>query len=265
MELRGRHVVVTGGAGGIGRAMLRRFRLEEPRMLVVVDIDVAAAEAVASEIGGLAFYANVGREADILRVIEEAEEAAGPIDVWCSNAGVSGAAAGPEALDDQWQEVWDLHVMSHVWAARALLPKMLERREGYLLSTASAAGLLISPGAAPYTVTKHAALSLAENLAVLYGDAGIRVSCLCPQLVDTGMTADLEQSRAGRAVLVAGGRRLDPDDVAEIVVEAMREERFLITSHEESLAAARHRAADHDSWLASVRDLWRRTMTDAVR
>jgi NAD(P)-dependent dehydrogenase (short-subunit alcohol dehydrogenase family) len=263
MELEGRHIVVTGGGSGMGRAMLRRFARERPRNLVVVDHDGPAAQAVADEVGGLAFDADVGREAAILHVIEQAQEAHGPIDVWCSNAGLSGPTAGPEAPDHLWQKLWDVHVMSHVWAARALLPGMVEKGEGYLINTASAAALLMSPGAVPYTVTKHAALSLAENLAVLYGDAGVRVSCLCPQLVATGMTANLKCSRAGRAVL-ASGRCLEPEQVAEIVVDALRGERFLITPHEEVLKAARHRAADHDRWLESMRETWRRTASAQV-
>jgi NAD(P)-dependent dehydrogenase (short-subunit alcohol dehydrogenase family) len=254
---------VTGGGSGMGRAMLRRFADEGPRALVVVDRDGPAAQAVAGEIGGLAVQADVSREAEVLEAIRLAEAASGPIDVWCSNAGLSGPTAGPEAPDRQWQKLWDVHVMAHVWAARALVPGMGERGEGYLLSTASAAGLLMSPGAVPYTVTKHAALSLAENLLVLYGDAGIRVSCLCPQLVATGMTATLEDSRAGRAVL-ASGRCLQPAEVADIVVEAMREERFLIATHDEALRAARYRAADHEAWLESMRRTWRRTLSEVV-
>jgi NAD(P)-dependent dehydrogenase (short-subunit alcohol dehydrogenase family) len=264
MHLRGRHVVVTGGGSGIGRAVIRRFSREQPRMLAVVDRDARAAGAVADEVGGLALHADVSREADILRVVEEAEKAAGAIDVWFSNAGLSGPSAGPEAPDGQWQKTWEVHVMSHVWAARALLPGMLERGDGYLLNTASAAGLTMSPGAVPYTVTKHAALSLAENLAVLYGDSGIRVSCLCPQLVDTQMTADLERSHAGRAVLATGGRRRQPDDVAELVVQAMADERFLIVSHEETLKGARFRAADHGAFLDAMREHWRRTVRMAA-
>ena len=257
--------MVTGGGSGMGRAMLRRFAAEGPRHLVAVDANEAAAQTVAEELGGLAVAADVGREAHILEVIRQAEAVAGPIDVWCSNAGISGPTAGPEAPDEVWQTLWDVHVMSHVWAARALVPGMIERGEGYLFNTASAAGLLMSPGAVPYTVTKHAAVSLAENLSVLYGDAGIRVSCLCPQLVATGMTANLEHSRAGRAVLEGAGRCLQPEDVAECVVEAMREERFLITPHEEALKASRNRAADHERWLDHMRDRWRRAVAAPAR
>ena len=255
MELRGRAIVVTGSGGGIGRAMVRRFVNEDPRGLVVVDLDEDAASAVADEVGGLALAADIGLEADILRVVEEAHRAYGPIDVWCSNAGIGGPSAGPEAPDETWQRLWEVHVMSHVWAARALLPEMLERGEGYLFNTASAAGLLMSPGAMPYTVTKHAALSLAENLSVMYGEAGIRVSCLCPQLVATSMTSSLDRSAAGRAVLASGGC-LEPEEVAEEVVEAMRDERFLIAPHDEALQGARNRAADHERWLRGMRRIW---------
>jgi NAD(P)-dependent dehydrogenase (short-subunit alcohol dehydrogenase family) len=256
MELTGRHVVVTGAGSGIGRALAHRFAREGPAALVVSDIDAAAAGAVADAIGATAIPADVGREAEVLGLIERAEQLHGPIEVFFSNAGVPGPPGGPEASDADWQRTWEVNVMSHIWAARALVPGMLERGEGYLLSTASAAGLLTQVSAAAYSVTKHAAVALAEWLAITYGDAGIRVSCLCPQAVRTPMLDTALSDPIGAAPLLAGGV-LDPAEVAEAVLAAIREERFLILPHE---AVARHMAlkgSDHARWLAGMRRLVR--------
>src|SRR5215210_1994479 len=187
MEIAGRHVVVTGGASGIGRALALRFADEGARAVVAADLDEANARSVAEEVGGLGVRVDVGREEDIRSLVSRAEGANGPIDLFFSNAGITGPSGGPEVLDADWDRLWRVNTMSHVWAARALLPGMLERGEGYLLSTASAAGLLAQLGAMGYTVTKHAAVAVAEWLAMTYGDRGIRVSCLCPQYVRTPM------------------------------------------------------------------------------
>ena len=187
MELADRHVVVTGAGSGIGRGLARRFAAEGARAVVVADLNEAAAESVADEIGGLGVATDVSREEQIQALIERAKDANGPIDLFFSNAGVPGPGGGPEAPNDEWQLTWEVNVMAHVWAARALLPEMVARGEGYLCSTASAAGLLTQVSALAYSATKHAAVAVAEWISINYGDAGVRVSCLCPQGVRTPM------------------------------------------------------------------------------
>jgi NAD(P)-dependent dehydrogenase (short-subunit alcohol dehydrogenase family) len=256
MELAGRHVVVTGAASGIGRALARRIAAERPRAIVVADLDLDSAQAVAQEIGGLAVETDVSKEGEIRALIARARAAHGPIDVFCSNAGVPGPGGGPEAPDEEWQRTWEVNVMAHVWAARALLPEMLARGDGYLLSTASAAGLLTQVSALAYSATKHAAVAVAEWLAVTYGDAGIKVSCLCPQGVRTPMLDAALEDPIGAAPLLAGGL-LDPEDVAEAVIAGIRDERFLILPHE---AVARHMAlkgAQPERWLNGMRRIVR--------
>ena len=209
-EAAGKVAVVTGGASGIGRALCRRFAAEGARGVVVADVDAAGAAQVAREIGGLAVRTDVSREADIVRLVERAMAAFGAIDLFCSNAGIA-MEGGVETSDADWQRIWGINFMAHVYAARAVLPGMLARGRGYLLQTASAAGLLTQIGSAPYAVTKHAAVSLAEWLAVTYGDRGIRVSCLCPQGVRTNMLAEAETRdgtlSAGRRARTRAGRR----------------------------------------------------------
>ena len=221
--------------------------------MVVADLDTTGLDAVAAEIHGLAVTTDVSREADITALISAATDAAGPIDLFCSNAGIA-IGGGPETGDDQWDRIWRIHVMSHVWAARALLPDMLARGEGYLLNTASAAGLLTNIGALPYAVTKHAAVALAEWLAITYGDAGIRVSCLCPQGVRTPLLLGTLDDPAGASVLAAGGL-VEPEDVAEVVVAGLRAEQFLILTHPEVATYVARKAADPERWLAGMRRL----------
>ena len=176
---------------------------------------------MAEPIGGLAVQFDAARESGVQALIAQASEANGPIDIFISNAGVPGGMGGPEAPDETWQEAWQVNVMAHVWAARALLPEMLDRGEGYLINTASAAGLLTQVSSLVYSVTKHAAVSLAEWLAIEYGDAGIRVSCICPQGVRTPMLDLAMDEPAGAAALTAGGL-IEPEDVAEAVVRRDR-------------------------------------------
>jgi NAD(P)-dependent dehydrogenase (short-subunit alcohol dehydrogenase family) len=257
MELQGRHVVVTGAASGIGRALAARFAEEGARAVVVADFNLEGAQEVAEVIGGLAVRIDAGREDDIKALIEQATEANGPIDVFFSNAGIPGPIGGPmEAPDDEWEQTWRVNVMSHVWASRALLPEMVARGDGYLVNTASAAGLLTQVSAAAYSATKAAAVSLAEWLAVLYGDAGIKVSCLCPQAVKTPMLDLAMEEPAGAAALAMGGF-LEPEDVAAVVVEAMREERFLILPHPDVAKHMALKAGDPDRWIAGMRRIVR--------
>ena len=254
MELSGRHVVITGAGSGIGRACATRFAAEGARV-VVSDLDGDRAAAVAGEIGATAVAADVSRESEVRALIDAASEA-GEIDLFFSNAGVPGPPGGPEAPDDALQLTWEVNVMAHVWAARALLPGWTARGHGYLLSTASAAGLLTQVSALGYSVTKHAAVALAEWLAITYADAGITVSCLCPQAVRTPMLDTALEDPVGAAPLLAGGV-LESDDVADAVVAGIREERFLILPHED---VARHLAlkgAQPERWLNGMRRLVR--------
>lgn len=255
MRLQGASAVVTGGANGIGRALCRRFAAEGARGVVVADLDAERAATVAGEIeaaGGtaVAISVDVAVEADVVSLVEWAVEAYGPVDLFCANAGI-GVGAGVDARDEDWQRSWEVNVMAHVYSARAVLPAMVERGQGYLLHTASAAGLLTNLGAAPYSVTKHAAVALAEWLAIAYGDAGVRVSCLCPQGVRTNMLA--ASGPGGDALLAAGA--IEPEDVAQAVVEGLEAERFLILPHPEVADYYARRAADPDRWLSGMRRL----------
>ncbi len=246
MEPRGRVVVVTGGGGGIGGALCRRFAADGASRVVVSDLNRAAAEQVAAEIGGTAVVADVTIESDVQRLVAGTLAAYGRIDIYCSNAGIV-YAGGPEASDEAWQQSWDVHVMAHVYAARALLPAMQARREGYIVGTISAAGLINHVQAAPYGVTKAAGLSFFEWLAIAYHDQGIRVSALCPLGVRTAMLAQGGE----RHFLVAGA--LEPEQVAGAVVEAIRDERFLILPHPEVGEYFQRKASDYDRWLRGMR------------
>jgi NAD(P)-dependent dehydrogenase (short-subunit alcohol dehydrogenase family) len=256
VELTDRHVVLTGAASGIGRGLAHRFARERPRALVIADRDQGALRAVADAIGAFAIPADVSTDEGVRALVEQAEQAHGPIEVFFSNAGVAGPPGGPEAPDEDWQLTWQINVMAHVWAARALLPGMVQRGEGYLLSTASAAGLLTQVSAAAYSVTKHAAVAFAEWISINYADAGIRVSCLCPQAVRTPMLDRALDDPVGAAPLLAGGV-LDPEDVAEVVVRAIGEERFLILPHEEVAKHMALKGAQPERWLAGMRKLVR--------
>ena len=265
MELRDRICVVTGGASGIGRALCQRFAAEGARAVVVVDRLADGAVDTAGSIGDVAtpMTADVTVEADIEAVVERTEEEIGPIDLFVSNAGILGLG-GIELPDDTWDLVWKVNVLAHLFAARAVVPRMLERGGGYLLSTASAAGLLTQPGDAAYSVTKHAAVALAEWLSMTYGDQGITVSCLCPMAVATamlGLPADADDASAAPDELSAAAGAaavqgiLPPRAVADAVVEGLREERFLILPHPEVATFEQRRASDRDRWLAGMRRL----------
>ncbi|HSS60485.1 MAG TPA: SDR family oxidoreductase [Candidatus Limnocylindrales bacterium] len=251
MDLTNRVVVVTGAARGIGRALVKRFAEERPDTIIVADIDGAGAQRVALEVGGEAFTCDVGREADVASLVKNVEAAHGRIDVFCSNAGIA-VGGGPEASNADWQHIWDVNVMAHVYVARHALPGMLARREGYLVGTVSAAGLLNQIFAAPYGVTKAAALSLFEWIAIAHGGDGIRVSCLCPQGVKTDMLA-AELSQLGIDFLAAGA--LEPEAVADAVVQGIAAERFLILPHPEVAEYFRRKADDYDRWLRGMRRL----------
>jgi NAD(P)-dependent dehydrogenase (short-subunit alcohol dehydrogenase family) len=254
MDVRGKIIVVTGGASGIGRALCRRFAQESAKV-VVSDIDEKGAGAVADEIGGLAVKCDVRKESEIIHLVNHTEERIGPIDVFCSNAGII-VPGSVEASNEDWQRIWEINVMAHVWAARAVIPGMIQRGGGYFVSTASAAGLLSQIGSAPYSVTKHAAVGLAENLAIAYGDLGIRVSVICPQAVRTEMTA------GGPGVAGVDGM-IEPEQVADDVIRAMAEERFLILPHPEVKVYMERKVSDYDRWLGGMRRLQKRFLGDA--
>jgi NAD(P)-dependent dehydrogenase (short-subunit alcohol dehydrogenase family) len=260
MELSGKVVVVTGGASGIGRALAGRFARDGARGVAVADLDADGAAAVAAEIGegATGIRCDVSLPDQVDDLIARTEEAFGPIDLFCANAGV-GQGTGLDTPDDVWDRAFDVNVRSHVLAARRLVPGWLEHGEGYFLSTASAAGLLTQIGSAPYSVTKHAAVAFAEWLAVTYGSRGIRVSCLCPMGVNTNMlNAGLDTTDSeglGARIVAATGEVLEPEDVAQSVVEALRDERFLILPHPEVLEFFRRKGSDYDRWIAGMQRL----------
>ena len=251
MELKDKIIVVTGAASGIGRAMCVRYAEEGAKHIACVDRDLAGAEETARMMGGKAYQVDVAVKDQITGMIDAVEADAGPIDLFCSNAGIS-VAGGVEVEDDEWQRIWDINVMSHVWAARHLVPLMSARGGGYLLNTSSAAGLLNQVGSAPYGVTKHAAVGLAEWLALTYGDQGIKVSVLCPQAVRTEMTRGHEDHVA------AIDGMMEPGPVAEACVQTIRDETFLVLPHKEVETYMRNKTDNYDRWIGGMRKLNRR-------
>jgi len=253
MQVKDKVVVVTGGANGIGEAMCRRFTAEKARAVVVTDIDAERVQIVANELGAFGLRADVTVESDLVDVVEQTENRFGPIDLFCSNAGIIStdepdwlATSCPNAL---WQKSWEVHVMAHVYAARAVLPGMIARGSGYLLNTASAAGLLNQVGSAAYSVTKHAAVGFSEALAITHSHQGIRVSVLCPQAVRTRMVAGHEEGSAS----VDG--MLEPEQVAACVIQGLAEEKFLIMPHPEVQTYYQRKASDYDRWLSGMNRL----------
>jgi NAD(P)-dependent dehydrogenase (short-subunit alcohol dehydrogenase family) len=248
LELRGKVVVVTGGAHGIGRALAERFAREGAKAVVVADRDGDGADAVARFVGGLGLRTDVAVEADVKALVARTADTYGAIDLFCSNAGIF-IPGGESVPDADWRRILDVNVMAHVYAARAVVPAMLARGEGYFLATVSAAGLLTQIGSAPYAVTKHAALAFSEWLSMTYGDRGLRVSCLCPQGVKTAMLGD----PASPSFLHEGA--LEPAAVAEAAVRGVRDEQFLILPHPEVATYFARKASDYDRWLRGMRRL----------
>lgn len=254
MRVQDRVVVITGAASGIGRAMALRFAAEGAAGVVVSDLDEAGATAVAKEIGerATAVRADVSIEADVRTLVDMAEQAFGPIDLFCSNAGIT-TGHGLEASELEWTRTLAVNTLAHVHAARAVVPRMVERGGGYLLNTCSAAGLIGCPGDAPYAVSKAAAVSFAEWVAIHYGAKGVRVSVLCPQGVQTPMMrAGMEEDHIAARAVAASGAILDPDDVARIVIDGLDAERFHILPHPEVADFVRKKADDPDRWLAGM-------------
>lgn len=261
MNLAGKVVVVTGAASGIGKAMAERFAKAGAEGLVVTDMNAAGVDAVASSLGAVGVAADVTKEADVQAVAGEALDKFGRIDLFCSNAGISirdpdidNAASAP---NEAWEKAWGVNVMAHVYAARACLPGMIERGEGYFLNTVSAAGLLSQIGAAVYSTTKHAAIGFGEHLAIAHREHGIKVSLLCPQAVQTPMLGD-----AGGSQNVDG--ILSPEEVAEKVVEGIAAERFLILPHDKVTTYMQRKTSDYDRWIGGMARL-RRSVIDGER
>ena len=256
MKAAGKSVVVTGGASGIGRALAERFAAEGARGVVVADINAEWAQKVAERIGGLGVGCDVGDPDAISALVEAARDFCGPVDIFCSNAGYSDPAPGDLSQPvDAWRRIIDVNMMAHVWAARAVLPSMLERGEGYLLQTISSAALITGPSGPGYTMTKHGALGFAEWLTLNYGHRGIRVSCLCPNAVYTGMLGRaLDDESTTPPDGGAIGEILMPEDVARTVLAAMDEERFLILPHERVGASFLRKATDYDAWIGKTRE-----------
>lgn len=252
MELKDKVVVITGGSGGIGRALASAFLDEGAKAVMLADLDAAATATAARELGCDGTGCDVTDEAQVIALVRLVEERYGPIDLFCSNAGAGGEGVLTDADNAVWQKQWELHVMAHLYAARAVLPSMLERGAGYLLNTASAAGLLAALGSGPYTVTKAAAVKLAEFLAITHGDDGIRVSVLCPQGVNTAMAPRSLGDGQTDGII-------EPEQLAQTVVEALREERFHVLPHPEVGEYVRRKGTDIDRWLNGMRRLRRQS------
>lgn len=248
MQVKDKVVVVTGGASGIGRAMAKRFIDEGAKQVVIADINADNLYAVGEEIGARAIKTDVSNELEVINLVRTAENEYGQIDLLCNNAGI-GVSGGPEVSNEDWDRIWQINVMAHVYATRAALPAMLERGEGYIINTASAAGLLSQIGSAPYAVTKHAAVGYAEWLAITYGGRGIKVSALCPQAVRTAMTAGNEDGVAS----IDG--MMEPEELCDAVIATLEAESFLILPHPEVLTYIQRKTGDYDRWISGMQKL----------
>lgn len=254
MQIKDKTIVVTGAASGIGRELVRAFHAHGARSLACVDINFEDASSVATECGGVAYKVDVSSSDEILAMIDKVESDQGAIDLFCSNAGI-GMSGGVEVLDQDWQRIWDINLMAHVFAARHLIPRMIKRGGGYLFNTASAAGLLSQIGSAPYAVTKHAAVALAEWMAITYGDQGIKVSVLCPQAVRTALTAKNPDGVASIDGMI------EPDVVAKACIQTIADESFLVLPHPQVLEYMQNKTANYDKWIGGMRKLNRRYAT----
>lgn len=259
MKIEGRTVAVTGAAGGIGAALCGAFHDAGAGAIAALDLDQPGAEAVMAPVSGLAIGVDVGNEEALGRAIERIQSELGPVDIFCSVAGVAyGDASGDlvtSATNENWQTSWAVNVMAHVYAARALLPGMIERGEGYLVNVVSAAGLLSQIGDAAYSTTKHAALGFAESLAIGHGDDGIRVSVVCPQYVQTPLLQEFD----AQIIDAVGDDIISADETAGAVLEGIREERFMILPHARAGDYFRSKAADYERWIAGMRALRRKS------
>jgi len=248
MKVKDQNIIITGAASGIGRELAQRFRKEGAAGITVADVQADALKKAADDVGSLAVPCDVTKESDIQALVKAAEDAYGPVDIFCSNAGII-RYGWEETLDDIWQLNWDLHVMAHVYAARAVVPGMVERGRGYLINTASAAGLLSQIDSCSYSVTKHAAVAFAETMAIRYGDKGVGVSVLCPQSVRTAMAS----GRGGAVASVDG--MLEVEQLADCVIETLDREEFLILPHPQVRDYIKRKTSDYDRWLGGMRRL----------
>tara|TARA_B100000809_G_scaffold109785_1_gene108319 strand:+ start:142 stop:918 length:777 start_codon:yes stop_codon:yes gene_type:complete len=253
LELKNKIIVITGAGSGIGRALAVRFHAEGAQKVIAVDINLSNAEETAKMVQGISMMADVAKEDDIARVIEDTEANVGPIDLFCSNAGV-GMGENIDSPNSEWQTIWDINVMSHVYAARHLVPRMVARGGGYFLNTSSAAGLLNQIGGAAYGVTKHAAVGFGEWLAIHHKHEGIKVSMLCPQAVRTPMTA-IENDAIAAA---ASNGMIEPEELAETVVQELRKESFVILPHPIVLEYMRNKTNNYDRWIGGMNKLMRK-------
>jgi len=252
MEVNGKRIVVTGAAFGIGRSMSKIFLDAGAESIVMADINENALQVSAEEINTSCVLADVSKEQDIINLIEQSNALMGGIDIFCSNAGIGGESGLLNTSEDDWQKIWEINVMSHIYAAKHVIPQMLEQKQGYLVNTASAAGLLTQVGAAGYSVTKAAAVSFAEWLKITYGDKGIGVSCLCPQGVRTAMVEDAHDIVGA---LVGMDGIMEPDDVAREVMLAVEKDQFLIAPHTQVLDYIKMKTADYDRWISGMQSL----------
>lgn len=252
MDLVDRTAVITGGSGGIGRAMAKAFLAAGARGVVLADLNPEALEGAAEAIGCGRFVCDVTDEAQVQALCSYAEQEYGGIDLFCSNAGAGAEGLLTDAVNEVWQQQWELHVMAHLYAARAVLPGMIERGGGYLLNTASAAGLLAALGSGPYTVTKAAAVKLAEFISITHADDGIKVSVLCPQGVNTAMAPRSLGDGQTDGII-------EPDTLAQTVVEALHEERFHVLPHPEVEEYVRRKGDNIDRWLSGMQRLRRKS------
>lgn len=254
MELSDKVAVITGGSGGIGQAMARAFLAHGARAVVIADLDAASVQTAAAEIGCDGLACDVTDEADVRRLVDFTLDKYERVDLFCSNAGASGAGSGvlTDVANEVWQQQWELHVMAHIYATRALLPSMIERGSGYILITASAAGLLAALGAIPYSVTKAAAIKLAECIAITHGDEGIKVAVLCPQGVNTAMVPKSLGDGQTDGII-------EPEALADTVIDSLRDERFHVLPHPEVEEYVRRKGNDIDRWISGMQRLRRRS------
>jgi len=254
MRIKDKIIVVTGAGGGIGRSLVKKFMAEGAKAVVAADINAESARQASSELGCIAMSADVAKEEDVIRIIEDTERDIGPIDLFCNNAGVI-AGASEQSPNEEWQFLWDVNVMAHVYSTRHLVPKMIKRGGGYFLNTASAAGLLNQIGGAGYGTTKHAAVGFSEWLALTYAHEGIKVSLLCPQAVRTAMTSDTDDQGI-KAASTDG--MMEPDHLADIVVEHLEREAFLILTHDQVKVYMQRKTSDYDRWISGMNRLQQR-------
>lgn len=252
MKVQDKNIVITGAASGIGKALAKAFSKHNAKSIVLVDIDEDALITSASEVNGLAIVADISKEKSIVDIINKANDHMDSIDIFCSNAGIGGAPGLINTNDEDWQKIWQVNVMSHIYAAKHLVPQMINQGEGYLVNTASAAGLLTQIGSAGYSVTKSAAISFAEWLKITYGERGIGVSCLCPQGVSTSMVTDAPQVIKD---IVSIDGILEPEVVAEDVIHAIENDDFLITPHKQVMKYIKMKSTQPDVWIAAMQSL----------